>query len=93
MRVWEQEQCVTNYKTLDRDVLDTMMCAGETNRDSCQVKQKNQATKNIHIIYVQGDSGGPLNCMNPSTNRWELCGVVSWGARCAEPGMGAQYPE
>ena len=40
MRVWEQNQCVTNYKTLDRDVLDTMMCAGETNRDSCQVTRK-----------------------------------------------------
>ena len=39
VRVWEQDQCVTNYKTLDRDVLDTMMCAGETNRDSCQVKK------------------------------------------------------
>ena len=29
---------------------------------------------------------GPLNCMNPATQTWELCGVVSWGARCAEPG-------
>ena len=34
----------------------------------------------------QGDSGGPLNCMSPTTRKWELCGVVSWGARCAEPG-------
>merc|ERR1712073_79083 len=29
VRVWEQEQCVANYKKLNRDVLDTMMCAGE----------------------------------------------------------------
>ena len=35
---------------------------------------------------MQGDSGGPLNCMSPTTRKWELCGVVSWGARCAEPG-------
>ena len=36
MRVWEQAACATNYATLGRDVLDTMLCAGETNRDSCQ---------------------------------------------------------
>jgi len=69
VRVWEPSECKKNYATLDRNVLDTMLCAGETNRDSCQ-----------------GDSGGPLNCMSPTTRKWELCGVVSWGARCAEPG-------
>ena len=26
-----------------------------------------------------GDSGGPLNCLNEDTNRYELCGMVSWG--------------
>ena len=26
-----------------------------------------------------GDSGGPLNCLNEDTNRYELCGIVSWG--------------
>ena len=50
MRVWEQNQCVTNYKTLDRDVLDTMMCAGETNRDSCQVTQKYKRKKYTYYI-------------------------------------------
>lgn len=74
VRVWENSQCAANYAELDRNVLDTMLCAGETNRDSCQ-----------------GDSGGPLNCMNPSTNTWELCGVVSWGARCAEPDFPGVY--
>merc|ERR1711971_1217964 len=39
----------------------------------------------------QGDSGGPLNCMSPTTNTWELCGVVSWGARCAEPDFPGVY--
>ena len=41
------------------------------------------------LKYIfQGDSGGPLNC--PIANqgfglpRYELCGIVSWGARCAE---------
>ena len=37
VRVWENDQCATNYKQLDRNVLSTMLCAGETNKDSCQV--------------------------------------------------------
>ena len=67
--MWENSKCKENYASLGRDVVDTMLCAGETNRDSCQ-----------------GDSGGPLNCRNRANNKWELCGVVSWGAKCAEPG-------
>jgi len=74
VRVWEPSECKKNYATLDRNVLDTMLCAGETNRDSCQ-----------------GDSGGPLNCMSQTTRKWELCGVVSWGARCAEPDFPGVY--
>ena len=59
-----------------RDIADTMMCAGEQGlggRDACQ-----------------GDSGGPLNCPLsnnvPGLPQFELCGIVSWGARCAEKG-------
>ena len=42
---------------------------------------------------LQGDSGGPLNCpviekSSESSGLYELCGVVSWGARCAEK----EYP-
>ena len=40
VRVWEPSECKKNYATLDRNVLDTMLCAGETNRDSCQVISK-----------------------------------------------------
>ena len=29
---------------------------------------------------------GPLNCFNSETESWELCGIVSWGAECADPG-------
>ena len=54
VRVWEQNQCVTNYKTLDRDVLDTMMCAGETNRDSCQVTQKTRTKYGKNINFCPG---------------------------------------
>jgi len=74
VRVWEPKDCKKNYATLGRNVLDTMLCAGETNKDSCQ-----------------GDSGGPLNCLSPKTRKWELCGVVSWGAKCAEPDFPGVY--
>jgi len=74
VRVWNPDTCKKNYAGLGRNVLDTMLCAGETNRDSCQ-----------------GDSGGPLNCLSPKTRRWELCGVVSWGAKCAEPEFPGVY--
>ena len=32
VRVWENSQCAANYAQLDRRVLGTMLCAGETNR-------------------------------------------------------------
>jgi len=74
VRVWDNQECAKNYRELNRNVVDTMLCAGETKRDSCQ-----------------GDSGGPLNCLNSRTRRWELCGVVSWGAKCAEPEFPGVY--
>jgi len=74
LRVWSNQQCATNYNRLNRKVTDTMLCAGERQRDACQ-----------------GDSGGPLNCLDFRTGKWELCGVVSWGARCAEPDFPGVY--
>ena len=44
-------------------------------------------TNSITCEFLQGDSGGPLNCPN-AIGQQELCGVVSWGARCAEK----EYP-
>ena len=64
MRVWEQDTCVTNYKTLDRDVLDTMMCAGETNRDSCQVKYNDEG-ENKHEKYYLGRLWRPPELHEP----------------------------
>jgi len=69
--IWRNSDCANNYGKLDRKVLDTMLCAGDnTGKDACQ-----------------GDSGGPLNCPisnNIGLPQYELCGIVSWGARCAE---------
>jgi len=44
----------------------------------------------------QGDSGGPLNCKDRLTGLWKLCGIVSWGAKCAEeefPGVYTRVTE
>ena len=74
--IWRNSDCATNYGKLNREIASTMMCAGNRDRggqDACQ-----------------GDSGGPLNCpLNsniPGLPQYELCGIVSWGARCAEKG-------
>ena len=44
MRVWKNTKCAKNYAKLKNyvkvglQVRDTMLCAGETNRDSCKVR-------------------------------------------------------
>jgi hypothetical protein len=37
VRVWDNAECATNYKKLSRDVIPTMLCAGEMGGDACQV--------------------------------------------------------
>ena len=37
VRVWDNSECATNYKKLSRDILPTMLCAGESGNDACQV--------------------------------------------------------
>jgi hypothetical protein len=39
----------------------------------------------------QGDSGGPFVCQDPSSKRWIMQGVVSWGRGCGEPGYPGVY--
>ncbi len=37
VRVWDNSLCDANYQKLRRRVIDTMMCAGEDEKDACQV--------------------------------------------------------
>jgi len=68
VHIWNNKDCAKNYGELDKSVTEKMLCANGLTRK---------------IDSCQGDSGGPLNCFNIKTRRWELCGIVSFGAECA----------
>jgi len=72
-------------------VWENTVCAANYAKLGRQVRNTMLCAGETNRDSCQGDSGGPLNCMNPSTRRWELCGVVSWGARCAEPDFPGVY--
>ena len=42
-------------------------------------------------LHPQGDSGGPLACQDPSSRRFVLYGITSWGDGCGERGKPGVY--
>ena len=93
-QTWEPGTTVTvsgwgalSYGGSSPDILQTVDMPLISN-DECRSYYGATITDDMICAYeygkdsCQGDSGGPLTAVNPTTNRVELVGIVSFGIAC-----------
>ena len=60
-----------------------MLCAAAVDggKDACSADSGRKCSRAVLIDFFLG---GPLTFEDPSTGKYELIGVVSWGVKCAD---------
>ncbi len=66
-------------------------CNTDTNYNNGDITPDMICAGEAGVDSCQGDSGGPMTC--PQDGNDVLCGVVSWGIGCADPGYPGVYAD
>ncbi|XP_068810692.1 uncharacterized protein [Struthio camelus] len=72
-------------------LLSQEMCSGALGKDLLTSAMFCAGYLSGGIDSCQGDSGGPLACQDPSSHRFILYGITSWGDGCGERGKPGVY--